>query len=336
MQLQKTPTHTGIPWLFEPAYRPQIWGGDAFHRILNRAVPAAQQLGESWEIFRDSQVSILGSQGIRHALSELLLAQAIAVNGLRSTDLPFPWMIKWLDCAEPLSVQVHPKEELARQIDPEHRGKSEVWVIREARPDAKLYLGWQPGVTLREIEQVVLAGDDPTVLMQSFTPRKHDVISIPAGTVHSLSGALVAEFQQPSDTTYRLFDWGRVDATGQPRALHVAPAMASLDLESTGSIVAQQIDWAAPTESTEFPIFASDWIRLRRYSLPHQLAISSDGQMSAWVVFEGSVEVSPWNTDVSQRVTQGQTLLMPAACPGISWRSLDSETPAVLLRADLP
>jgi len=319
----------------QPTYRPQIWGGDAFSRILNRAVPVTQRLGESWEIFRDSPVSLLGSPEARHTLSELLQEQSDGL-GATSSAVSFPWMIKWLDCAELLSVQVHPKEELARQIDPEHQGKSEVWVVREAQPDARLYLGWHAGVTLREIERAVLSGADLTPLMQAYTPRKHDVISIPAGTVHSLSGALVIEFQQPSETTYRLYDWGRVDATGQPRALHIAPAMASLDLESGGSIVAGEPEGTCSVETAEAELFASDWIRLRRYCLRQQLHLSSEGQMSAWVVFEGSVEVSAWNTDFSQQVTQGQTLLVPAACPGISWRSLDGETPALLLRADLP
>lgn len=334
--LQKLQTQHGIPWLFEPVYRPQIWGGDAFHRILNRDVPRTQRLGESWEVYRDSQVSFLGSQGGQYALSELWHLDSSDAHSSSNSEQPFPWMIKWLDCAEPLSVQVHPGDELARKIDQDHRGKSEVWVVREARPDARLYLGWQAGVTLQDIEQVVLKGLDPTDLMQTFTPRKHDVISIPAGTVHSLSGALVAEFQQPSDTTYRLYDWNRVDASGMPRALHIAPAMASLDLESNGSIVAQMSGGLADREDLDMPVFASDWIQLRRYSFQQELAISTEGRMSAWVVFEGGVELSPWNADVSQMLTQGQTLLVPRACPGMTWKSVDSRSPCTLLRADWP
>lgn len=334
MLLHKPLKTVSIPWRFAPTYRPQIWGGDAFQRVLQRQLVTSQPLGESWEVYSGSRVSDeVPQSGAPCSLAELVDQHGDDVFGHHCHVRTFPWTIKWLDCSLPLSVQVHPADALARRIDPSHRGKSEVWVVRDVTDDAQVYLGWKPSVEFEDIEQSVLRGDDLTPLMQTFKPRKHQVISIPAGTVHAASGVLMAEFQQPSDTTYRLYDWGRTDSAGQPRPLHIAAAMASLDLKSTGSVVACDHACDAPSEQS---VFEADWLSLKRYVVEDSLDVPSDGKMSVWVVFEGHMEVSAWNTEFLQQVGQGQTWLMPAACTGLTWRAQSPGQPAVLLRAELP
>src|SRR5439155_2036239 len=140
----------------------------------------------------------------------------------------FPLLLKFIDARDSLSVQVHPDDRLAQTLAGVPRGKTEAWVVLHAEPGSRIYAGLKAGVGQRELERAVADGTTADCL-HSFEPQAGDCVFLPAGTVHALGGGItVFEVQQTSDTTYRLFDWNRVDAiTGRPRDLHIDKALAS-------------------------------------------------------------------------------------------------------------
>jgi mannose-6-phosphate isomerase len=143
----------------------------------------------------------------------------------------FPLLLKFIDSRQELSVQVHPTDDLAREKKPGTAGKTEAWYVLDADPTAsRIYAGFRPGVTAEHFRQSLAAKSTPETL-HAFTPRRGDCVFLPAGTVHAIgAGVFLFEVQQTSDTTYRLYDWDRVDPkTGRGRELHVDDGLACSD-----------------------------------------------------------------------------------------------------------
>src|SRR5262249_19325002 len=141
----------------------------------------------------------------------------------------FPWLVKYLDARDWLSVQVHPDDEAVRRLWPGEGGKTEAWFVLAAAPESKIYAGLLPGVDEPALRKALATGTVADCLHQ-FRPRPGDCLFLPAGTVHAVGGGvLLAEVQQTSDATFRLFDWNRVDAQGRPRSLHVEQALACIN-----------------------------------------------------------------------------------------------------------
>lgn len=222
------------PLRFVPHFTSNIWGGHRLREWLD-SPPAADPTGEAWVLS-----DVKGSPGhLPHAIEGMhtlrdlvenvpgrLLGRSALSNGR------FPVLLKFLDAAEPLSVQVHPSNERARRLQPDGPGlgKTEAWVVLHADPGAKLYAGLKAGVTQHDFEVALRRGNVPD-LLHTFTPHPGDCVFLNAGTVHAIGAGLkLFEIQQTSDITYRLSDWGRVDPkSGLPRELHVAEAFACTD-----------------------------------------------------------------------------------------------------------
>jgi len=218
------------PLRFTPLYYVKVWGGRRLGEILGREIPADQPIGESWEIadhpHGESVVANGPDRGLTlHALIErdpdaILGTEVAARYGTR-----FPLLVKYIDAEDKLSVQVHPDDAYAGVHEGE-LGKTEMWHVLHADPGACLIAGLTPGVT-REDFAHALAHDDPAQLLYRMPVHTGDSIFIPAGRIHAIMpGLLILEIQQNSDTTYRLYDWGRMGLDGTPRALHVDDAMA--------------------------------------------------------------------------------------------------------------
>jgi mannose-6-phosphate isomerase len=215
---------------FQPVYRARLWGGDRLRQLFGRELPPGVRVGESWELFAFGGESnrIVGGpwsgwpfqeflRQLRHSYSELLLEE-------------FPLLLKWIDSAARLSVQVHPWD--GHPLVPSgQRGKTECWVVVDADPGAELFVGVKPGVTEEQLAETAAKGDLELLLVRHRVAAG-DVFFVPAGTVHAIGpGVLLAEVQQASDVTYRLYDWGRTDSeSGQPRPLHLSSAVRCLRL----------------------------------------------------------------------------------------------------------
>ena len=226
-----------MPILLQPVYKEYIWGGDRliheFHRRLNPGVYA-----EAWEIadHPDGRTRIVNGPDSGATLSEAIARRGPALLGAGRTDKTFPLLVKLIDARETLSVQVHPNDETAARLGGE--AKSEMWYVLSATPDAHIYSGFKPGVSPADFEKARAAGTIPA-LLQRFPARPGMVFNTPGGRVHAIgAGCLLLEVQQDANTTYRLYDWDRLDKDGKPRSLHVEQALRVIDWTQTGSPVA--------------------------------------------------------------------------------------------------
>ena len=233
------------PLTFEPVFRQYVWGGRNLETLFGRRLPPGI-IAESWEIsgHPSSPTRVESGTWRGRTLPEVLKALGTDLVGTWSAQMlgrrRFPLLIKLLDANKDLSVQVHPDDVYARRHENGELGKAEMWYVLHAEPDTELIYGLSRGATKetlrRAIEQDALEAQLHRVAIQAG-----DCYFIAPGTVHALlAGAVVAEIQQSSDITYRIYDWGRVGADGKRRALHVERALAAIDwdgveLEKTGA-----------------------------------------------------------------------------------------------------
>ncbi len=221
------------PFSFVPQFQYRLWGGGKLHTKLNKDCPS-EGMGESWEISTvpsfESKITNGHYKGktlgdlIAAFPSELLGGQVIERFGKN-----FPLLIKFIDAKIPLSVQVHPNDELAKNRH-NSKGKNEMWYILDADPDAELILGFNQNIDAQHYEKL-LAEDRVEEVLHREKVKRGDVVYIPAGRIHAIGGGvLLAEIQQSSDVTYRVFDYNRIDAkTGEKRDLHNDLALDALD-----------------------------------------------------------------------------------------------------------
>ncbi|MGA4580011.1 type I phosphomannose isomerase catalytic subunit [Limisphaera sp. VF-2] len=221
------------PLVFEPRFKERVWGGRRLETLYGKRLLSGRPVGESWEITdRPEDVSVIANgswagrdlRWLMEAHREALLGNLAPAAGDR-----FPWLVKILDARELLSVQVHPPAEVARRLGGEP--KTELWYITEAERGAEIYTGLRRGVTREEFERRLREGTVADCIHR-FAVRAGDAVFLPSGRIHALGAGLVLfEIQQNSDTTYRVYDWGRRGLDGRPRPLHVPEALASVDFQ---------------------------------------------------------------------------------------------------------
>ncbi|MEI6241563.1 MAG: type I phosphomannose isomerase catalytic subunit [Planctomycetia bacterium] len=323
------------PLLLEPVYRRYLWGGRRFATALGRDLPPGDDFAESWELVDrlgqgggDQSVVAAGPLTGR-ALGDLVRSHGRALLGRHSGLSTFPLLFKFLDACRDLSVQVHPDDERAARLVPPDRGKTEAWYVIDAEPRSRIYAGLAPGVGRRELAAAIRAGTCDTVL-HSFEPHPGDCIFIPAGTVHAIgAGLLIAEIQQSSDVTYRLFDWNRTGPDGMPRPLHV----------DAGVEAVSRFGPVAPVRPQDTPDPAVKRLVTSEFFLFDEVRpigaweVGGDDTCHFLAVLDGTLAFDDhWSLPPAGR---GRTVLMPAAIGRQRLRIL-GDTPATLLHVALP
>lgn len=217
---------------FSPLYKERVWGGRGLELKLGRTLPGGKMIGESWELVdREDEQSIVAVGTHKgKTIRELMEKHAVDILGPgREGSRPFPILIKWLDCQERLSLQVHPPAEIAPLLGGEP--KTENWYIADCDEDASLIVGLKQGVTREQFTQA-LKDSKVAACVHRFPVKAGDSILVESGRVHAIdAGNLILEIQQNSDTTYRVYDWGRVGLDGAPRQLHIKQSLQSIDFE---------------------------------------------------------------------------------------------------------
>ncbi len=218
-------------------------------------------------------------------------------RGVASSAPRFPILIKLLDAEQALSVQVHPPADVAPQLGGEP--KSECWVLADARPGAYVLAGMRAGIDRAAFEAALTAGEDVSLMLQRIPVTRGDAIDIPSGRVHAIGGGcLIAEIQQNSDTTYRVFDFNRPGLDGRPRQLHVPESLASIDFDDVEpELVARESETIAHTDHFE----------VDRWRLDGERPAAPAGECAVVQVLEGEVECA------GRRFSAGQLFLVPAA-----------------------
>lgn len=217
------------PLLFKPAYKERVWGGRKLERYYNDGTFPEGEIGEAWIVADHPHGESLISNGklqgkTINSLIKHLGCEWFGTKFNVEQNERFPLLIKLLDCNDDLSIQVHPNDEY-EHLPKGERGKTEMWVVLEAKPNAKIVFGLKKGITR---EQLALAIEEKRIMdcLVEISVKAGDVFYIPSGTVHALgAGLLVAEVQQNSDTTYRVFDYDRPGLDGNVRELHLEDAL---------------------------------------------------------------------------------------------------------------
>jgi mannose-6-phosphate isomerase len=331
------------PLVFEPYLRPQVWGGRGLGQYLGKALPEEGNFGESWEISdQPLHVSRVAEGPLQGALlTEIWAEHSAELSGHRPASPPerFPLLIKYLDCRELLSIQVHPNDELAAEWTQGDSGKTEAWVVIQADPAARIYAGLRPGTTREDLERRLDDGTLPECL-HSFVPRRGDCIFLKAGTVHAVGGGVVlAEVQQSSDATFRLWDWDRVGVEGKPRPLHRQEALASIDW-TVGPV--NPVQPVEPRSTPEIPrgvrgegLVACRYFFLNRFHLGQAMEVPFPKQLSIWMLLEGEAQLS-CESGYTRRLRQGETVLVPASASAPRWALAGADRNAILLRVVVP
>jgi len=309
------------PLQFLPLIKPLPWGGRKLETLFAKTLPADLPCGESWEV-----VDLPGEQSVVAAgpwqgrrLAELIELRRQELLGEAELLLGrFPLLFKLIDAAQTLSVQVHPDAEAARRLGGEARPKTEAWYILQVEPGAHLYVGLEEGVSLDDLRRG-LADGRVEPLLRRVPVQAGDFIYLPAGTLHAIgAGIVLAEIQQASDTTYRVFDWNRVGLDGRPRQLHVEQALASIRPELAG-----RPGHAAPASGR--PGIRCRFFTFERVRLDAGGQVPLDaGRPRITCCLEGSAQVS-CGRDQPLRLSRGDSCLVPA-CRSESLQSPDGAT----------
>lgn len=335
------PTREPLP--LAPLLKPRVWGG---HRLVRfgKAIPPGVRIGESWEL-ADLDVAIPDGQSriasgplagttLHEAIQsdpEGILGDALTAEGGR-----FPLLVKFLDAAESLSVQVHPNPTYAAR-DPAARVKDEAWVVLDAAPGAVIYRGIRPEIERSRFFEDVARGTAVDDLI-AVPVSAGDCIDLPSGLCHALgAGVLVAEVQTPSDTTYRVYDWDRCDPS---RRLHLEEAQACMLFGEAQDLAGRPIVRRAevrPFRAAGFetrPLcrndrFAIEWIDAAADS---SLPVVTNGVPVIWTMLAGHGELAG-TTPRSIPIRTGDTILMPALATGWTARF---PAPSALLRTTVP
>ena len=227
---------TGLyPLLLEPTLYVKVWGGRQLAEVMGKKLPTSEPYGESWEIY-DTSVVLNGPLAGR-TLGDILAEYGPSLVGPRNDKTKgFPLLVKFLDAAEWLSVQVHPNDAQAAVLEHEPRGKTEAWYVLATAPGAQLVIGVKPGTGRDEMVQAIRETRLEELLVYADI-TSGDALYMAAGTIHAIGpGALIYEIQQASDLTYRLYDWGRVGLDGQPRPLHLKKGVQVSNVDSLPEI----------------------------------------------------------------------------------------------------
>jgi mannose-6-phosphate isomerase len=304
------------PLKFGPIYKERIWGGSMLREVFGRETPRGKRIGESWELadLPEDKSKIINGELAGETLEQAISKYPDEITGSRKFSLPFPLLIKFLDCGDVLSVQVHPDEQTCRRMG---KGdfKTECWYIIQAAPGAVIYKGLKEGVTRGKLERAIKEGTVEKML-NKVEVKAGQCHYLPAGTAHAIgAGLLIAEIQTPSDTTYRVFDWNRVDKTGQARPLHIEEALESIHFDASGDNLAV---------TTIGRLVDSDYFQIDKgHQMRNCEVLLSPGQMKTLIVLSGFGRFvgSPAAVDFKA----GDTILVPADYEGVMRFSAESE-----------
>ncbi|XZE54926.1 type I phosphomannose isomerase catalytic subunit [Planctomycetaceae bacterium SH139] len=319
------------PLTFEPVFRSYIWGGRRLGEVLDKPIGEAPRYAESWEVVdHGADQSVVASGPLAgKSLRQLIELYGEKLLGRRSVaksssanpaqaGTSFPLLLKYLDCNRVLSVQVHPDDAYGARMNPPDLGKTEAWYVIAAEPNSVIYAGLAAGVD-REAFATAIRTSHVEEVLHKIVAQPGQCIFIPAGTVHALgAGILVAEIQQSSDTTFRIFDWDRLDDAGQPRPLHIEQALEVTNYEA--GPVSPQLP--LPLGDDGQRLVACDKFFLDRYAGVQPVTIQAAAEFRILTVVQGGGTLC-WLNETgrpeSLKLPLGQTVLLPATCPSVEF-----------------
>lgn len=291
------------PLTFQPIYKEKIWGGRRLAKILDRTLPKGL-IGESWDVAaHDNGESIVNSGNLKgKTLTELVNLYGEKLVGKKgvNSQSKFPLLLKLIDANNDLSVQVHPDDVYVSKHTTEAWGKTEMWYIVHSEPGAWIIWGLKKGVTKDAMAMALEKGGEAVLdCLNKVYVKPGEVYPISSGLVHALgSGVVVFEVQQNSDTTYRFYDWDRLDNEGNPRELHLEQALEVTDFSSQAQDSSYQFDRCI------------EHFQLEVLQQPQDFTVNLDDSFHILTAFQGKAELVVNN--MSTKINSGQSVLVPA------------------------
>lgn len=305
------------PIKFEPIFHEKIWGGNRMRTILNKDYGDLQNCGESWEISGvEGNISIVDNGFLAgnnlNELIEIYMGDLVGEKVYEKFGLEFPLLIKFIDAQDDLSIQVHPNDKLSKERHNAY-GKTEMWYVAGAEKGALINSGFNQEVNREKYLEYLNEGK-LTKLLHYDEAAIGDVFFIPAGRVHAIGkGCLVAEIQQTSDITYRIFDYNRKDVNGNERELHTELALDAIDFSYSSEYkTPYKTEVNKPVELVSCPYFTTNIIEFDR-------ELDKDyNELDSFVIFmnlEGSFDIQ---TEAGKEtIEMGETVLIPASLESI-------------------
>lgn len=300
------------PLKFTPIIKDKIWGGSKLKNLLNKPTDS-EAAGESWEISGvEGDISLVANGFLAgnnlQELIEIYMGDLVGQKVYKQFGLEFPLLIKFIDATDDLSIQVHPNDEVARERHNSY-GKTEMWYIMQADTDAQLIVGFNKNTT-KEIYQEHLAQNKLDELLNYEPVKEGDVFFLPAGRIHAIGkGNLLAEIQQTSDITYRIYDYNRTDKDGNTRELHTELAVDVIDYSAQENY---KTDYklkdygAANLEKCQY--FTTNLLELEQSIDKNMNHIDS---FKIYMCLDGTMEIS-YAAGEKVSVSKGETVLVPA------------------------
>jgi len=307
------------PLTFDPIFMERMWGGRRLESEFGKKLPPNTRIGESWEIVdRLEAQSVVANRPLKgKTLHELWLQNRHDIFGDVPETPRFPLLIKLLDAQERLSLQVHPPEEVAAKLGGEP--KTEFWYVAASDPGAEFFLGFRKLITREQFKRALDKGtvDD---CVQKIRVKAGDAMFLPGGRLHAVDGGnVLVEIQQNSDTTYRVFDWNRVDATGNARQLHVDQALQCIDFTDVGPHL---------VEPNGEILIKDELFEIQKWNLDSSRKIAPLGQFAIVCCLTGSLRCA------SVDLVPGEFFLVPAS---LETRQLQPQSEGTsLLRITIP
>jgi mannose-6-phosphate isomerase len=299
------------PLKFTPIFKEKVWGGTKLRDILNKETPV-ELIGESWEISGiQNNLSVIRNGKLKgktlNELIETYKSDFLGNKVFKEFGYDFPLLIKFIDAADDLSVQVHPDNNFAKKTHNEN-GKNEMWYIVDNLPDAEIIIGFNKTLTKSEYAKAV-KDKNLVPFLNRIKVKKGDYFYMPAGRIHAImKGVLLAEIQQSSDLTYRIFDWNRKDKNGEYRELHTNLALEVIETEK----YTQNNKTVDEIKNQSVELFSNSFFTVNKIIADKQKVFEYE-HIDSFVIYmciSGGFNVAYKNFAIS--VKKGETVLIPA------------------------
>ena len=297
------------PLTFTPILKDRIWGGTKLKSYLNKSI-VSETTGESWEISTvPGDISVVTSGVFEgkniNEIIDLHPTEILGKSVIARFGKQFPLLFKFIDAKEDLSIQLHPNDELAKQRHNSF-GKTEMWYVMQADETARLVVGFKNDSNPKEYLEK-LADKKLISLLEEYPVKKGDVFFLETGTIHAIgAGVVLAEIQQTSDVTYRIYDWDRVDANGNGRELHTELALEAINYNTTNSKIEYSEEPNQSTKVVDCPYFKTNIIALQDRFIWKK----SKDAFTVFMCTNGQFELI-LNGEI-MRYQMGDTILIPA------------------------
>jgi len=320
-----------FPLRCRPLLKPKIWGGRGLERVLGKSLPPDQVIGESWEVadVPEGTSSIAGGPLEGASLREVMERFGDRLLPGRRGE-QFPLLVKFIDAQEDISIQVHPDADTCRRCFPAERSKNETWLIVHVEPGGAVLHGVRPGVTIDELSARIADG---TVMeaMRRIDVRPGDVIHLPAGTLHAmLRGVMLLEVQEPSDSTFRVYDHDRLALDGHPRELHIEQALESVRLNGDAPACIEPRAQERPWGRRELLIDIAPY-RMERLTLRGEVVLRREAGVPGVVVGVAGRTELQWPRGAAL-MAMGETFILPPGVERLALRPHEGESQVVVAR----